>query len=358
MCWGCYRECLRIASIVLPTDQNNYVFGPIPFWIGCASVTAALLPALNCLQRGQVGISLLYFLLLGFRLQLSARTSWGSFGAGLIFALPIVIKATPLLPVVFVLYQQAVAAWYSQRWRIDFVHCGANFAGLICGLFVFLFLFPAAVVGWRTNLHHLGTWWRTVATHEENALTEHFAQDNTTEHNQSLTNALHHFVGWAVGSGGASQLASPAIVERSWVDDSSIFRNVLLLLRGFLGGLLLLVGYGVARSQDRLGQTAAFGLAGILTLLICQIARAHYFMVWFPAIMFVCSRLMQDRHLKWAAVFAGVPVILVVTHYAFLHAAGSVGVLGIGTAMWYTAACFAILLLTNSELCRICTTNS
>jgi hypothetical protein len=46
--------------------------------------------------------------------------------------------------------------------------------------------------------------------------------------------------------------------------------------------------YQVARAHDRLGQTVAFSLAYLLTLIVCQIARAHYFMIWFPMVMFAC----------------------------------------------------------------------
>ena len=66
--WGCLRECVRIAEVVLPGEPRRGVFGPIPTWIGAAAVTAAIVPTLNCLQRGQTGVVVLYFLLLGFRL--------------------------------------------------------------------------------------------------------------------------------------------------------------------------------------------------------------------------------------------------------------------------------------------------
>src|SRR5436305_814374 len=75
MCWGCFRECVRIAWITAPDQTRQGLFGPIPTWIGCAAVSAAILPALNCLQRGQVGVALLYFLLLGYRILAESRAA-------------------------------------------------------------------------------------------------------------------------------------------------------------------------------------------------------------------------------------------------------------------------------------------
>jgi hypothetical protein len=196
-------------------------------------------------------------------------------------------------------------------------------------------------------MHHLDTWWNTVATHEENALVEHFAEDNTTDSNQSLTNAMHHFDNWITGN----LQHGPAVHQQKSLRDegqrlpidSPLVRTLLLAVRGALGCLLLLVGYRVARAQDRLGQTVAFGLAYLLTLVVCQIARAHYFMIWFPVVMFVCQWLLRANHPRWAALYAFSPGILVFTHYVFLHSAGATGLLGLGTALWFTTACFTLL---------------
>ena len=97
--WGCLRECVRIARVALPSEPLRGPFGPIPTWIGAAAVTAAAVPALNCLQRGQIGIAVLYFLLLGFRLLVQCQNISQAFLAGVVLTLPVVFKATPLLPV-------------------------------------------------------------------------------------------------------------------------------------------------------------------------------------------------------------------------------------------------------------------
>ncbi|HOM18628.1 MAG TPA: hypothetical protein PLQ00_14955 [Thermoguttaceae bacterium] len=79
-------------------------------------MAAALLPTLNCLQRGQVGVLKLYLLLLGVRLVwLSA--SWLVQGlGGLALAGAIALKLTPALAVSMVLWAQ-VADLVAQVWR-------------------------------------------------------------------------------------------------------------------------------------------------------------------------------------------------------------------------------------------------
>ena len=165
--WGCLRECVRIASVALPGEPMRGPFGPIPTWVGAAAVTAAAVPALNCLQRGQIGIAVLYFLLLGFRLLVQSQNTSGAFLAGVALALPIVFKATPLLPVAVALAQQALAAWFSPGRISRLLRPSANLAGAAFGLLLFLLFIPAWVIGWQSNLRHLDTWWNTVAKQEE-----------------------------------------------------------------------------------------------------------------------------------------------------------------------------------------------
>jgi hypothetical protein len=202
-------------------------------------------------------------------------------------------------------------------------------------------------------LHHLDTWWNTVATHEENSLTENFAQDNTTDRNQSLTNAVHHFGNWTIQhlktGQTLNQQESPRDDAKRQPMDAPLVNTCLLLIRGALGCLVVPVGYRVARSQDRLGQTLAFSLAYLLTLVVCQIARAHYFMIWFPAVMFTCLWLIRENRPRLAALYAVVPGILITVHYLFLHSAGAIGLLGLGTALWYSDVCLTVLWVYRKE---------
>jgi hypothetical protein len=131
--------------------------------------------------------------------------------------------------------------------------------------------------------------------------------------------------------------------------DAPLVNTFLLLVRIALGCLLIPVGYRVARARDRLGQTVAFSLAYLLTLVVCQIARAHYFMIWFPVVMFAGLWLMRENHPRLAALYALTPGILVTAHYAFLHIVGAIGLLGLGTALWYFAVCLTVIWICPAE---------
>src|SRR5262249_7072596 len=72
---------------------------PIPRFIVLAAIISTLLPASDTLQRGQVAMALLWPLMLGLRLALEARTWPATVLAGVVLALPIAIKLTPLIPV-------------------------------------------------------------------------------------------------------------------------------------------------------------------------------------------------------------------------------------------------------------------
>src|SRR5262249_14810178 len=122
MAWGCYTECRRIWRW-LSADENSSATASVsaaettvPTWIFWLARATVLLPALNCLQRGQVGILLAYLLLLGFRCVVASRTSWGMLFGGVVLALPITIKVIPALPVACLcLLLAAVAA--RQHWN-------------------------------------------------------------------------------------------------------------------------------------------------------------------------------------------------------------------------------------------------
>jgi Glycosyltransferase family 87 len=343
--WGCLRECVRIAGVVLPNESRRGPFGPIPTWIGAAAVTAAAVPALNCLQRGQMGVAVLYFMLLGFRLMAESRAAGWSFLAGVVLALPIVLKATPLLPVVVALTQQALAAWFSpgRGWRL--IRPGMSVAGAAFGLALFLFFIPALLIGWGANLQHVGTWWNTVARQEENALIQDYAGDNTTERNQSLTNAVHRLGNWAAGNPQPLSGTWPVLIPTGGGRpmDVPLVEILLLAVRGGVGCLLLAVGFRTARAGDLLGQAVGFSLAYLATLIVCQIARGHYFVIWLPAVMFTSAWLVRQHRPRSAAWHAIAPGALVLVHYLFLRQAGALGLLGIGTAAWYTSVCLTVL---------------
>jgi Glycosyltransferase family 87 len=346
MGWGCYREVVRIARTLLPGEPAAGIFGPIPTWIGVCGCTAAMLPALNCLQRGQVGVAKLYLLLLGFRVLVESRSAIGPWIAGLVLACPIALKITPVVPVAIALVQQLTSAWYV-RARAAWVRAGALCVGTAGGLAICFFLLPGALVGWRANLDHLGTWWTQVALRAESAGAEDFAGDSTSVRNQSLVNATHRLGNWAhyYFAGGPFD-DGPLQLRRGGpglLMDAPLVRNVLIVVRVIAGVLIVAVGFRMAKAQDRLGQAAAFGLACAATLIIFPIARTHYYLLLLPAVTFVSLWFARQDRMKWAVALAIAPCILVIAHYVRVDVVGRVGLLGLGTTLWYLTAGVAML---------------
>jgi hypothetical protein len=349
MCWGCYRECLRIARVVLPDVNGHGVFGPIPTWVGSAAVAAALLPALNCLQRGQVAVAKLYLLLLGFRLLVESRSAARSFLAGNVLALPIVLKLTPLLPVAIVLFEELVAACHNRSGRAPFSRAAACSAGTLSGLVLCVFLIPACLVGWNANLRHLNSWCNWVLGSPDVQVGEEFAGDNTSVRNQSFSNAAHRLGNWvSYGIADDPYFEGPEQLRRGGrglAMDAPPVGIALTAIRFFEGCLLVWLAYRMGRRQDSLAHAVGFSLACVATLVISPIARGHYYVLFLPAVLFLTVWLLRQQRPKAAVAFAVVPAVLVIAHYAAMDFTGHVGVLGLGTTVWFTCAAITVLAL-------------
>ena len=348
MLWGCYVESLCIARRVLPAAPQNALFGPIPPAIGWAAFVAATLPALNCLQRGQVGVAKLYLLLLGFRLCIESRTLARSLAAGAVLSLPIVLKVTPLVPVAILVLAQFVASWHAPRRADGMRRTGALAGGALAGLVLSLVLLPALAIGWRTNLQHLDTWWREVAMRFDDAPGEDFAGDSSSPRNQSLANAVERLGNWAdycFGDGPNDEDPTPQRRQgKRFLMDAPVVGRVLTGVRLIAAALLVWAAIAVARRQDTLGLAAVYGMAGVSTLMLAPIARGHYYLLLLPAAMFSAAWLHRQKRRQWAVWVAVVPAVLSVAHYVLLDVTGRIGLLGIGTAAWYFAVCTALVV--------------
>jgi hypothetical protein len=346
MAWGCYSECVRIARAVVPGESAGPVFGPIPNWIGWAAIGAALLPALNCLQRGQVGVLILYLLLLGFRLCVVSRSPARSYLAGGVLALPIVLKVTPLVPVGFLVCEQLVAGWHAPRRTAALARASALGAGVASGLVLCLLVVPAALVGWRANLDHLQRW-HAVALDAEHSSSDDSAGDSSSPRNQSFTNAVGRLGNWAhyYFAGGPNDVdPTPRRREgQAFLMDAPLVGDLLLAARIAAGCLLAVVGFRVGRSRNQLATAAAFSLACASTLVLSPIARGHYYVLLLPATMFTGAWLLAQDRPRWAMGAAAAPAALSVAHYAAIDVAGRIGLLGIGTAVLYSLACAALV---------------
>ena len=349
MCFGSYFECRRLwqlvtltRSVSLPTGGSNSQL--LPVWLFVAAGVTAILPALNCLQRGQMGIALLYPLLLGFRLIVTEKTPRSWFVAGVILALPVALKLTPALPVACVLLVAFVAAGSSRSTLLALPSLWPralwSSTGCLAGGILYLLLVPASLVGWEKNLVCLNTWYNKVATKVNDVRTDDFAEKVDSVRNQSLSNAVFRFGNWVAhefAGGPDDQVTGKA--HGLMPMDTPLVSQILLALRCLALVALLGVCIRAGHSNDMLMWGAALGLACVATLVVSPVARGHYFVLFLPAALFVPLWLLQCGKPRAAFRAAVVPAVLVAVHYVLLKYAGRIGVLGIGTTLWYFAEC-------------------
>jgi hypothetical protein len=331
LAFGCYFEA-RALWRLLAAGVDASRRGRFSLVVGIGAFAAVLLPALDCLQRGQVGVMLLYFLMLGFRLVLQSRGPRGWLAGGVILALPAVLKLVPILPVGFLLGQIWIALLAPGERRTRAIRAGAVTAGVVLGGLLFLIVIPAAIVGWQKNLDYLHTWTVQIASNQLVGRRSNF--DIHSPRNQSLTNAV--FL-WCDPD--RSVLGRPLLPE------------LLLWARGSVQGirgviLLILAGFCLAsgRRNRPLDLALGYALACAATLLISPIAWGHYYLIELPALLVVPLWLAgKGRHVA-AWLFLAVPTVLVWPHYIWLKHLSWTGLLGLGTTAWFLAFCGLIAL--------------
>ena len=145
LAFGCFIEAGRLWRLVSGPDLDRSL------WVARLACLTAFLPFLDCMQAGQLGIAILYLLMLGFRLVLrdQSRSSW--FLGGLILALPAVIKLVPSLPVMCLLFQRWSAVALPHFRRRPWAQATTLTAGVLTGVLLFLLVIPASLVGWRAT---------------------------------------------------------------------------------------------------------------------------------------------------------------------------------------------------------------
>jgi hypothetical protein len=343
-CFGVWRELRRLWTCVL--SQRTADVLSLPRWLPWLALGAVALPALNCLQRGQVGIVLVYLLLFGLRLTVVHENIFAVFLGGIALALAATIKVTPLLPIgVLVLLLLAIALHAKGRYSAAIANglargpmnrALAAATGQGVGLLLFLFFIPALVIGHDANLAHLQTWVKRVGANDDVGLDNDF--NSRSKRNQSLDNAVRRLgnrIDFALGGERDDQLVddlaqqgTPMPMETPLVD------RALRAIKLSLVALLLVVGWRVARRDDVTGLMAVFGLACAATLIVSPISWGHHYVMWLPALVFVPAWMWQNGRRALAIGMAEIAFVLVVSHYVVLDHAGRVGLLGIGAAIW------------------------
>jgi hypothetical protein len=348
MLFGCYFELRRILDFVLTqTARTAKDSARLNMCLCTAAIATALLPAFNCLQRGQVEVFKLYLLMLGFRIALTGTRARHWALAGLVFALAGILKLTPLLPVGCLLLYEARLAWVAwrqgqplrQSWQRPVVLSG----GLTVGLLLFAFLIPAALTGWNGNLRHLHTWFSKVVTKVVDVRTSDFGEDVRSIRNQSLDNAAYRFGNFLTRK--LDYGPDDTLVDHP--HDASLrlpmddWRSGMLIVAGRILALAILLWFVLRAgfANDPIGRGTVFGLACVATLVVCPVARGCYYVLFLPAIPFVCQRLVELSRLRASEFVAWIPVALVWLHYCLLPNSGRIGLLGLGATAWFLAAC-------------------
>jgi hypothetical protein len=349
--FGCYYESRRLCRLLIAWNreqrsERRETAGP-PYWIATSAGFAVLLPALDCLQRGQLGIALLYPLLLGFRLVLSGRSGLTWLLAGVVLAFPVVVKVVPALPVGFLVLQRWLHALGRRRAPSSVWQAGALSAGVACGGFLFVLAFPAACVGWRSNLNHLQTWVGKVAANSDVGQEAKFHIDSIR--NQSFGNAAHLMAASFRGpdsdsSAGVHWLAIDRATAARRRDDH-VTRWVVQAGRALVLIALLAAALAVYLRRDKAGEAAMYGLASLATLLISPLAWGHYYVMLLPAMLFVPLWLAGRDHAFAARAAATALAMLIWMHYVLMTWSGPIGLLGLGTTLWFLAVCVLGLVI-------------
>jgi hypothetical protein len=326
----CFCEVRRLWCRVLGEQSRQCR------WVAACALLAVFLPFLDCMQAGQLGIAILYLLLLGFRLVLEQRRGWHPFAAGLILALPAVVKLVPALPVMCLLMQQWAGVLKPGSRPRRWARAQALTAGVAMGVVLFLFAIPAAFLGWRANLAYLDQWYGRVVANERVGHQSNF--NIHSYRNQSLANAVH-LVGRAALTGSLElRDARPA-------DDHAerLFRPAIRGMVVFVLFVLLIVGASVGRREDPLDQVTAYALACCASLVVSPLSWGHYYMAMAPAALFAPVWLLRSGRLSQARRVVVILPIAVWSHYLALPYAGGLGLLGLGTTFWFLWVCGSIL---------------
>ena len=202
------------------------------------------------------------------------------------------------------------------------------------------------MIGWRANLRHLETWSSYVLTKVDDGGEDQRSGNSHTMRNQSLQNAVYrlgNFV-WHEAAGGPDDKLVDFFDRAEYVDrptmimDSLAAEIILLGFRFAILAALCFVGIRLGQRGDALSIATAFSLACVAMLIVSPVARAHYFMLLVPAILYLPLWLDREDRVLAAKIMAIVPMVLVDLHYVFLPLAGRVGLLGLGTTAWLLTA--------------------
>jgi hypothetical protein len=352
--WGCAHELRRLADGLRRDGASRFGAASVNGLDWLAMALAVSLPALNTLQRGQIGILKLYPLLLGARWILFGNGSrWSLFVGGVALALPVALKVTPALPVATLLLTLGVRGWLRRgaasspdtptgAWPTDSAACRGRFVwgslGAVAGSLLWWIALPAVFLGWNGNLRSLERWYDKVIAGAETVRTHDFGGDVTSPRNQSLANAAYRMGNWLayrLKLGPDDRVIdSTETFAGTMPMDGPVAESAVRAARVLTAVGLLAVVFALGTRCRRADVLLALGLGCAGTLVISPVSRGHYFVLLAPLVLTLPAWLGANGRAGRGGLWAWIPAGLCLAHYLGLEFTGRIGLMGVGTAAW------------------------
>ena len=348
---GCYIELRRLASALA---GSSTISSPAPNTVPQISPAdwlalglAVALPALNTLQRGQVGLLKLYPLLLGTRLILFPRKRTDIFWGGVALAFPVALKITPVLPVALLLGGLVLRALWKRADATVRQTAIDSSLGVALGSLAWWLVIPALVLGWDANVNYLVTWHQKVIAKAETVRADDLGGDVTSPRNQSLANAGYRLGNWLayrfqwgpddrlVDTSDAAAGTMP--MDAPWAERGLWLARMATL--AWLGAAMLLL----SRRGQPLDLVLLLSLGCVGTLVVSPISRGHYFVMLAPALLFIPAWLRGCGLRAAADVTPFLPATFSLAHYLGLEFTGRIGLLGVTTSLWLWAVLVRVM---------------
>ena len=350
--FGCWVEGKRLYLYFKPT-VGDVLNGRAVAW---ATIGVAALPAINCMQRGQVGMLLAYLLMLGFRLCIENRSLLSTAVGAIVISLAAVIKLLPalcltVLALLWMAYQRKTHRKPSELPRVLAIPAAGGL-----GLVLFIFVIPGLLVGHEKNLEHLRTFHHHITSMAVKISAESQMETPFTPKNQSFSNAFYRFGNWAdhvIMGGQDDQIVDlePVDPDRRLAMDAQWVSVVTNLVRMAVVGLAFVLAIRSGWRKDQIAMAAVLGLSAAACLIVSPMSRGHYFMLLVPSVLLsACwlwsgSGFQGEKSGLFRQICLWAPAALVTIHYIFLYSgAGRIGLLGLGITAWYFAVATKMIL--------------
>lgn len=310
----------------LLADPPDGPHATLPLFIAIAAALACFFPLLNTLQRGQVGLLVLWPLMAGFRLLWSGGTPLQRGLGGVLLAFPAVLKFIPIMPVGIAALMMLAAAW-PPRTAIAVPRVRAGALGLLLGALLFAVVAPAVLIGPTRTIDATRIFMRSVVANPEFSRDWDF--ERHSNRNQSLDSAAWKLARTITG---AERVAADPLDlepgEQREPDAPPALARLTLVLRVLCTVGAVIVAMRLARDGTR-GACAGFGLACLATLVVSPVSWGHHFTMVLPAVLALPAWLEARGRSPSAFATSAILAGAILLHYALIDLAGALGLLGL-----------------------------